>query len=447
MEEFPYDKYVTTGWTTAKAPKPKTTVLARKAIQGKPKDTDEAPSREHELKATLKDLIPEEKAKVGELVKKLATTKAEKDQLEKQLQETMQSYEARMQRMEHEYKKLNRTNRKLEGQVETYMQELTALSRDKSVEKERPVTPMRVVKEEGTQAEPYFPVQDKETQATDSKSTDLPASRPESEPKAKALHEVQSLHKELSALSTSLRQFNSSTHSSPLLSSLLKSRGSMSTPAPVEDSQPPKQAFKKLFTAESPEKEERFRAVLERAQASTQRAQKLIGDDGRAGSGSVRDSEDVRKVTLRVMDRGSEEETSSLRPSVLPRTQPMKSALKNTGLQHDYRPMVRPESDLLDPPLSEADLSVMDEVYNDSLFSLVDELEAQSVSKPRQSQTQLLSTIEELEKGTDLEYSLGSSPWAEREEQDSFEELQRRNKALKLEVGQTFSARKGVWRP
>ncbi len=223
MEEFPYDKYVTTGWTTAKAPKVKSTTLARKALQAKAKDTEDSPSREVELEATLKDLIPEEKAKVGELVKKLATTKAEKDQLEKQLQEAKQTYEVKVQKLEHEYKKMMRTNRKLEGQVENYMEELTALQRHKPAEPERPTTPLKVLKEESTQAEPFYPAYDKETQATEAKH-DLPLARPDPEPKAKALHEVQSLHKELSALSSSLRQFNSSTHSSPLLSSLLKSR-------------------------------------------------------------------------------------------------------------------------------------------------------------------------------------------------------------------------------
>lgn len=441
MEEFPYDKYVTTGWTTAKAPRVKSTTLARKALQAKAKDTDEAPSREVELKATLKDLIPEEKAKVGELVKKLATTKAEKDQLEKQLQEATQTYETKVQKLEHEYKKMMRTNRKLEGQVENYMEELTALQRQKHTEPERPITPLKVLKEESTQAEPYCPAHDKETQATDSKP-DLHLARPDSEPKAKALHEVQSLHKELSAMSSSLRQLNIS--SSPLLSSLLKSRGSMSTPIPAEDPPVQKPVFKKLF--ESPEKEERFKAILERSQASTQRAQRLIGENadfkGINETSIGRDSEEVRRVTLRLEARGSEETVNSLRPSMLPKAQPMKSALKAASMLQSSR-----KQDPFDPPLSEADLSIMDEVYNESLFSLVDELEAQTSSQPRTSQTQLLATIEELERGTELEYSVGSSPWVEREEQDSFEELQRRSKALKSEIGQTLGQRKGVWRP
>jgi hypothetical protein len=47
-------------------------------------------------KLTIKDLCPEEKAKIGELLKKLAEEKAEKENILKQAEEERQLYESRI---------------------------------------------------------------------------------------------------------------------------------------------------------------------------------------------------------------------------------------------------------------------------------------------------------------------------------------------------------------
>ena len=49
-----------------------------------------------EKKLTIKDLCPEEKAKIGELLKKLAEEKAEKENILKQAEEDKKLYESRI---------------------------------------------------------------------------------------------------------------------------------------------------------------------------------------------------------------------------------------------------------------------------------------------------------------------------------------------------------------
>lgn len=56
----------------------------------------------NEKKITIRDLCPDEKAKIGELIKKLSRENEEKEKLQKQIEEEKKIHESQIEQIEKE---------------------------------------------------------------------------------------------------------------------------------------------------------------------------------------------------------------------------------------------------------------------------------------------------------------------------------------------------------
>lgn len=110
MEEFPYHDY-TSGWTSSK-PVPLNPKVLKKPV----KENSPARNSSPMSQARLKDLCAEDKAKVGELVKRVALEKNQKEELQNKATQDLKE-------KEKELLKAKKINKKLQKEAEEIRQQ------------------------------------------------------------------------------------------------------------------------------------------------------------------------------------------------------------------------------------------------------------------------------------------------------------------------------------